>query len=957
MSKKRVVARSTMTLKDFHGGSIPSDLPLPSAPGKAVDRSPYERQSSGAWMIPSPGRGHTLDRSGFHRQGSANGICSFEDKASYFPNPANIGRNYDEDERKPVDGRPRSSHSAEPYDVHDYDERRSSYVVEEKGGNSNLSTFSDRSGPTSGYENTSNNRYQLNVSQQHRTVPLSPEVISYGQPQYSQSPPSNSSGRYGYQQPPASPPQGWRSTSNQQQQAAIKLRGGSESSTSNVWTARREGEHSRGLSTETDVPRPPSPWMPQNNMVRVTEASAIEKVSSGRWQPDYTRIPSPVPVDHNVPEQIRERHVSPHSQYSRDDFNSEGYYAPRSSDVLSVQEIAGHGSDRGSVIYSESSKISLHNASLGYPVNSSRVASVGRGSGYPDVSRISLHERQGSHSDSINRSAEGSLRLDHIPANCSESDKGGFSTHRALSDSARSRNAGYLEPGSRSGQGADVGQHRDAGQVHYDEDIRQESAQRSLNRDVEVGKASKGYSRTGHGLYARNHGLTTTAYSSDIGKNRHLFEGSLVPTPLERAGKVDSSERPQRAFPSEGSRVNHYSEDSHVSSYVEGPRVRYPVDERELKKNSSKSDDYLSFGAASVHIESSERPRLKLLPRSKPVEQPVENDSNTTDKSALQEGFLRETQLGDGRHLTDLKTSQSVLTGFTQANDLKSTATSPFIETEEDTSRLVERPKLNLKPRSQPVERGAELDSKDRKSVFGGARPRELVLKERGVEDPVVVGVDELVTASNVGGKVKRGEIDHQDSPRIEKQEKWLVSGEKQGSRQADQNDLSLERQSNSRFLERQDSNRLDRHDSGRDLDQRESRWSSERLGNQADPDRPENRRDQVRHDNSRLPDKQNATRDIDKQDSWRRPLDQLTSFGLQNQSKENYSSSVEKHSAGYGVKSGSYGVASADPKRLAALARSKLASGPDGLDHHADYEDFPGKRALPLRSQESYYD
>ena len=32
MSKKKM-PRAVMTLKDFHGGSIPSDLPLPSAPG------------------------------------------------------------------------------------------------------------------------------------------------------------------------------------------------------------------------------------------------------------------------------------------------------------------------------------------------------------------------------------------------------------------------------------------------------------------------------------------------------------------------------------------------------------------------------------------------------------------------------------------------------------------------------------------------------------------------------------------------------------------------------------------------------------------------------------------------------------------------------------------------------------------------------------------------------------
>jgi hypothetical protein len=32
MSKKKL-QRAVMTLKDFHGGSIPSALPLPSAPG------------------------------------------------------------------------------------------------------------------------------------------------------------------------------------------------------------------------------------------------------------------------------------------------------------------------------------------------------------------------------------------------------------------------------------------------------------------------------------------------------------------------------------------------------------------------------------------------------------------------------------------------------------------------------------------------------------------------------------------------------------------------------------------------------------------------------------------------------------------------------------------------------------------------------------------------------------
>lgn len=36
MSKKKAFSGSTMTLKDFHGGSIPSDISLPSAPGLYV---------------------------------------------------------------------------------------------------------------------------------------------------------------------------------------------------------------------------------------------------------------------------------------------------------------------------------------------------------------------------------------------------------------------------------------------------------------------------------------------------------------------------------------------------------------------------------------------------------------------------------------------------------------------------------------------------------------------------------------------------------------------------------------------------------------------------------------------------------------------------------------------------------------------------------------------------------
>lgn len=95
MAKKK----ATMTLKDFHGGSIPSDLPLPSAPGVIVrqpDRISFDRPST--WGNPIGRSDHRL------RPGSAGAARNVEDRSLFFTNTSNIGRNFDEDERKPLDG-------------------------------------------------------------------------------------------------------------------------------------------------------------------------------------------------------------------------------------------------------------------------------------------------------------------------------------------------------------------------------------------------------------------------------------------------------------------------------------------------------------------------------------------------------------------------------------------------------------------------------------------------------------------------------------------------------------------------------------------------------------------------------------------------------------------------------------------------------------------------------------
>ncbi|KAL1537411.1 hypothetical protein AAHA92_29928 [Salvia divinorum] len=95
MSKKK----ATMTLKDFHGGSIPSDLPLPSAPGvtaRPVDRGGFDRQMS--WGNSAGRPEHRL------RPASAGSARALDDKSPFLSHSSHIGRNFDEDERKPLDG-------------------------------------------------------------------------------------------------------------------------------------------------------------------------------------------------------------------------------------------------------------------------------------------------------------------------------------------------------------------------------------------------------------------------------------------------------------------------------------------------------------------------------------------------------------------------------------------------------------------------------------------------------------------------------------------------------------------------------------------------------------------------------------------------------------------------------------------------------------------------------------
>ncbi|KAI5071191.1 hypothetical protein GOP47_0013442 [Adiantum capillus-veneris] len=137
-------------------------------------------------------------------------------------------------------------------------------------------------------------------------------------------------------------------------------------------------------------------------------------------------------------------------------------------------------------------------------------------------------------------------------------------------------------------------------------------------------------------------------------------------------------------------------------------------------------------------------------------------------------------------------------------------------------------------------------------SVFGGARSRELVLKERGVDKSVIVGTDldpssapspirSSVRTPIEGNGTSSGSLGYG----TEKQEKL-----DERSRQADQHETKMGRQ---------DSGRLERLDSrGR--------------GELADFEKKDERRgSEHRHHHE----KQESDRpDVDKQERWRRPVE-----------------------------------------------------------------------------------
>ncbi|KAK4254045.1 hypothetical protein QN277_009477 [Acacia crassicarpa] len=222
MSKKKV-SGNTMTLKDFHGGSIPTDLPLPSAPGvtgRNSDRSGYDRPTS--WGNPM---GRSDHRS---RPQTSPATMHYDDKTPFLTHTAQIGRNFDEDERKPLDGI-----SAPRRTVSDESIRPPPSRVEMKPEHGvGRSSLSRQVAPVSQNSSGTVNSYSARLTE---------AIHVRGSSQHS------------------------RGGSQEQGTAGVYP---------NAWAVRKE------VASAVE----PTAWSSPNPVSKLAHASAIDKVSSGRWQ-------------------------------------------------------------------------------------------------------------------------------------------------------------------------------------------------------------------------------------------------------------------------------------------------------------------------------------------------------------------------------------------------------------------------------------------------------------------------------------------------------------------------------------------------------------------------------------------------------------------------------------------------------------------------------------------------
>eukprot|EP00249_Psilotum_nudum_P024346 c29164_g1_i1 orf=637-3831(+) len=951
MSKKKSFSGSTMTLKDFHGGSIPSDLPLPSAPGMTDHRTGHDRHNSVAWTSPGPlNRGYAGERGVPVRQGNATGVRQYEEKVSYFPNPANIGRNYDEDERRPVDGRLRRPHNVESIEDRMYEERRTGhdkpmdpYGVDSRASHGSAPYFDSRTDsyvhdefgsmpvatpPSKPLHHDYQQRQHMPSHQQDvlpsHSRPSQEQMGLYQSRQLSPGVLHSPQQRQSVMSPP---PSAWRQASeaSSHQLGAASAASPSVSGSLNVWTARREGESSRSFSSDPVVSDASSSWRAQAPALRIAQASAVEKVSSGRWKSRLS------PAAFEQP-QLSQTPFSSEVEFGQSRYASDG------SQVLYNESARNNYNDYIRVAYPDSSR---GNYSDPARAKHSEMGPPSLSDHYAQTDCKTLSE------SNIDGADFGTRFLDSGRGNFSDPGQGTFLEEGAVHgfgkfgrganpvyrESAVTRgNEGgmYVETGKASqgnfGWGGSVtGEYEGRASSYGDtyripiHDMNRRGFDNIDNRnDVDSGRSSfllNTGGSPGHYLpdsagepYFEAHapaytyekgpeshgfGASRDGYSSEGVKNHYTAESS----------KAYASERSQSSFSKQHDRGSllylqapqelRGSADDEIGKAVYGSQIisdfavkEAPMERPKLKllprskqnmtppgdTGSLQDDEYggTNYRPWTSSIDSAvieapmERPKLKLTPRSKRTETMLTDSSSS--QGVFHGGDLQ--QGAEGGQLAGILLPESTPDGPGCSTSVQSAVLKGAVNGEE-ANRLAERPKLVLKPRSHSASALTDFGSeKERQSVFGGARPRELVLKERGIDDSIIAGIDPVPMPGsgrptsggdriNVGG----GE----QVQLIEKLNKF-------GDEKPEARHYKHSESGKNRSVDRQDGSQLEWSDNHG----KEDGWF--------DKDRKDDLRASERNENQRLQEKVEPKRqNIIKQDSWHRSAEVSNSpFGLQ---------------------------------------------------------------------------
>lgn len=856
MSKKKAFSGSTMTLKDFHGGSIPSDLPLPSAPGtgvlKAADRNVHEKQNTGTSWGGSINRGYAAgDHRG--RQGSATNLQrGFEEKVSYLPNSANIGRNFDEDERKPLDSFSRRSVNESDYHNQTFEDRRSRH---DRFGEQTVSSRSEVK-PESGTVGISHANAASLTRQPQYSPPLQSDLGLPANQDRGSNPLTHHQTPFGHQfaaplQQPVKqlPNSGWAVVAQSAVSGSDGSAFGPATAAPNAWATRRETESSRHeLAGNDNVST--SPLFAQTVASRFAQASAVDKVSSGRWQSRR-----PLGVEHNS-EQFSHYHQN----------------------LDSLQETRKVGLDSGNITYGLNEGNNLGRR-VKTPTN---------------VEQNTYNEREKYNFDDCGRN-------NYTSADSARDSPTGLARNIAAELCLQNKddNRSVFAETSRANSG-EFAHTRFGLSVEYSGygDVRRNNVEGHPDLDKnQITSLANTVSRQ----------MSPVIDLTEVNRvNNHLKERALLSPQVENgcegAWSYSNSKSAHESWNLGASRDSFKSEDAKstlYSDFILGSNAAHSSD-NEATRNRFATEDVrvasplsghrpplidnnhasaTSVTDASVHLQSDVlvRPKLRLLPRTKPLDATSQTAILDVTENSHSGLMSKSYEYHSAVSSLPAEVSSEVVGNTTQPT-VKASGASDF----EEENRFSERPKLNLKPRSLPVEQLEASNEKNRKSLFGGARPRELVLKERGIDDVVISGVDSAAVVNSAKGNT----VNNKDADPVDDKDELNVDSSGSGSniRQDDRvENLVFDRKVSNRALERPDSSR--------DPEKKEYWVDTEKQELQRNLRRNESWRNPHGKDNY----KQERRQDLDKQDSWRKSTD---SAGLNGGPQRSISSSLLENSS-----------------------------------------------------------